>query len=70
MPTPMPIIVANVVAKLCRGYTCVSSPMIGSPTAMPAMATTIGTAMASSEPNAINKMTIAASSPMPSPDNA
>ena len=44
--------------------------MIGSPTAIPAIATTIGTAMASSEPNAINKMTTAASSPMPSPESA
>ena len=42
--------------------------MIGSPTAMPASATTIGSAMASTEPNAISKMTIAARMPMPSPE--
>ncbi len=69
MPTPMPIIVASVVAKLCSGYTCVSRPMIGRPTAMPASATTIGSTIASTEPNAMSRMRIAARMPMPSPES-
>ena len=69
MPTPMPIIVANVVEKLCNGYTCVSRPMIASPTEMPASATTIGSTIASTEPNAISRMKIAARMPMPSPES-
>ena len=44
--------------------------MIGRPTAMPASATTIGSAIASTDPNAISKMKIAARMPMPSLDGS
>jgi hypothetical protein len=43
--------------------------MMGSPTAIPDSATTMGNAIASTDPNAINKMTIAARMPIPSPDS-
>ena len=43
--------------------------MIGRPTAMPVSATTIGRTIASTDPNAINRMMIAARMPMPSPES-
>ncbi len=43
--------------------------MIANPTAIPASATTIGSTIASTDPNAMSKMITAAMRPMPSPDN-
>ncbi len=40
--------------------------MIGNPTAIPPNATIIGRAIASTDPNAIKRIKIAASTPMPS----
>ncbi len=66
MPTPSPIIAATVVVKSAVGSTAEISGMTLSDNPMPINALTIGSPMATTDPKAINKMTTAATRPMPS----
>ncbi len=66
MPTPMPIMVARMVVNDWSGKTWVRSSTIGSPTARPLSATTMGRAMASTDPKAMSRMMMAATMPISS----
>ena len=64
MPTPMPIIDATCGANEGTSSRCPMRPINEMPMPIPKSAVTIGRPIASSDPNATSKMTIAASRPM------
>ena len=66
MPTPMAIMAVTCGAKLGTSSTWARICTTASPITMPARAATMGRPMASSEPNAIKRMTTAPSTPMTS----
>ena len=64
MPTPRPISAARIGAKSTMVTAWLSGAIIISPLPTPASAVTIGSAIANSEPNATNKITAAAATPI------
>ena len=63
MPTPNPISAPRIGAKSTTFIAWVSGVIAISPPPTPAMAVTMGSSIASSEPNAMNSTTAAASTP-------
>ncbi len=64
MPTPRPIIVASVGATVPMSVTAATSEMIDNAIARPNSAVPIGTLIATTEPNAMSRMTTAKKSPI------
>ena len=64
MPTPRPIRAPRIGAKSTTLMAWVSGVIASSPPPTPAMAVTSGSSMASTEPNAMNSTTAAASRPI------
>ena len=66
MPTPNPIMAATMLVKLGTSTTLASTSMMARPMPMPMIAVRIGRPMASTDPKAISRMTMAARVPAPS----
>jgi hypothetical protein len=63
MPTPSPMSAPKIGARSMTFMTCVSRMIPISPLTTPAVAVTRGSSIASSDPNAMNSTTAAASTP-------